>query len=416
MTVEPGPFDGLVVVEIGQFVVVPVCSMQLAHGGARVIKIEPPEGDTYRSSHPVVELESRHYLAKNRGKQSVALRLGAPGVDEILRRLFVRADVVLSNMSPAALRRHGLTYEAVRRVNERVIFANVSGYGHVGPEADRPGLDVIAQARSGLLTAFGAEHDDLPLHSEVQAADYTASTLLLAGIASALYARERTGQGQKVEVSLLGGALALQGNALQHLERYDGWRTQFLQDLPRMRAEGRTPREIEDRRDELRPDGGIDRSAYRVVRTSDGCIALAAGGASGRGRVLAALGIELDASASSSERADAIDGVLATNTTAHWSDHLSARGIPVSDVRHVEEMLFDEHVLAEGLIVEVEHERVGVYRTLGAPVRLSATPFTANAPSPPFARHTRLVLEELGFAEAEVEAFVGAGAVAVAPA
>ena len=117
-----GPFAGLTVVEIGQFVVVPFASLQLAQGGARVIKVEPPEGDVYRRNHPVVANEGRHYLVKNRGKESIALRIGSPGAEEVLHRLFAQADVVVTNMSPQALIRHRLDYDSVREINPSVIY------------------------------------------------------------------------------------------------------------------------------------------------------------------------------------------------------------------------------------------------------------------------------------------------------
>lgn len=413
MPAAAGPFAGLTVVELGQFVVVPVAAMQLAHGGARVIKVEPPAGDNYRRSHPVVGDESRHFLAKNRGKESISLRIGAPGVAEVLQRLFARADLVLSNMSPGALARHQLDYESVREVNPRVIYGTVSAFGHVGPEAPLPGMDVVAQARSGLLLALGAESaDGLPVHSEVQAADYATSLLLLAGLTTALYARERTGEGQKVEVSLLAGGMALQGNSLHHLEEHDGWRERFLRDeLPRLRREGRTPTEIGARREELRPDKGIHRTAYRVVRTADSYLAVGAGSPQARLRFFEACGVPYDDDpARSDELRAALDAALVARPTAHWLSVLAAADVPVAEVRHVEELLFDEHVAAEGLVVEVDHEVVGRYRTLGAPIRLSATPFVADRPSPTFARHTRAVLTELGYGPDEVEALLASGA------
>lgn len=411
----PGPFDGLLVVEIGQYVVAPVTAMQLAHGGARVIKVEPVEGDVYRRSGPIVPGESRHFIVKNRGKESVALRIGAEGVDGILARLFARADVVLTNLSPRGLARHGLDYESVRAVNPGVVYGTVSAYGHVGPEAELPGMDVVAQARSGLMLALGATDGDLPVHSEVQAADYATSLLLFAGVASALFARERTGEGQKVEVSLLGGALFLQGNSLHHLPEHDEWRERFVTDvLPRVRSDGGGPHEIESARADIRPDKGIRRDTYRIIRTADGCIAVGAASVALRRRFFEIVGVD-DAGGPGGEadRTAAIDAAVGAKRTGHWVSELTAAGIPVSEVRHVEEMLFDDHVRDEGLVVEVDHELVGRYRTLGAPVRLSATPFTAGAPSPVFARHTGSVLAELGYSAAEVEQLVAAGAIAL---
>jgi crotonobetainyl-CoA:carnitine CoA-transferase CaiB-like acyl-CoA transferase len=411
-----GPFEGLVVVEVGQYVVVPVASMQLAHGGARVIKVEPVDGDVYRRAAPLVPGESRHFLAKNRGKESVAVHIGADGVDEILTRLFERADVVLTNMSPRTLVRHHLDYESIRTVNPRVVYGSVSAYGHIGPESELPGMDVVAQARSGLMLALGAEHDGLPVHSEVQAADYATSSLLYGAVATALFARERTGQGQKVEVSLLAGALFLQGNAMHHLPDYDSWRERFVTEaLPQVRRRGGSPTAIQNVRDELRPDKGIGRDSYRVVRTADGCLAVGAASAALRRRFFDIVGVADEGGAAGEPaRTARLDVALAKQSTDYWIRELTAAGIPVSEVRHVEEMLFDEHVLSEELVVEVDHELVGRYRTMGAPIRMSATPFDARTPSPVFARHTRSVLSELGYTDHQIDRLVADGAVAVA--
>jgi crotonobetainyl-CoA:carnitine CoA-transferase CaiB-like acyl-CoA transferase len=318
-------------------------------------------------------------------------------------------------MSPSALVRHGLDYDAIREINPRVVYGTVSAFGHVGPEAHLPGMDVVAQARSGLLFALGAEVDGLPHHSEVQAADYATSLLLLAGLATALYVRERTGEGQKVEVSLLAGGLALQGNALHHLEDHDHWRQEFVSSaLPEMRRVGATPSQISQRREELRPDKGIHRSAYRVVRTADSYVAVGAGSPQARKRFFEIAGVDYDDDPARADEVTArLDAALAAHPTQHWLSQLQAAGVPVAEVRHVEELLFDDHVRAEGLVVDVDHELVGRYRTFGAPIRLSATPFDASAPSPRFARHTRAVLRELGYTDDEIAELAAAGAVVV---
>jgi crotonobetainyl-CoA:carnitine CoA-transferase CaiB-like acyl-CoA transferase len=413
-----GPFAGLLVVEIGQYVVAPVAAMHMAHGGARVIKVEPVGGDTYRLAMPIVPGESRHFIVKNRGKESLPLAIGADGVEEILHRLFLRADVVLTNMSPRTLRRHHLDYESVRAVNPRVVYGTVSAYGHVGAEAELPGMDVVAQARSGLMLALGAEKDGIPVHSEVQAADYATSLLLFAAVSTALFVRERTGVGQKVEVSLLAGALYLQGNTIHHLHDIDTWRESFVTDvLPRLRQEQASPAAIEAVREELRPDKGIRRDAYRVMRTADGAVAVGAASASLRRRFFELVGVADEGGPDgAAERTRLIDASVARQPTSHWVKELSAAGIPVSEVRHIEEILFDEHALQEGLVLDVEHELVGRYRTFGSPIRMSETPFDAHAPSPVFARHARTVLHELGYGDDEIDKLVAAGAVAVADA
>jgi crotonobetainyl-CoA:carnitine CoA-transferase CaiB-like acyl-CoA transferase len=418
MTLDPGggPFGDLTVLELGQFVVVPFCATQLAHGGARVIKVEPVHGDAYRLGNLVAPKESRQFLTKNRGKESIALRIGDPETAPILDALIAAADVVLTNMSPAALARHGLDYEAVAAKNPRVVYGIVSAFGHAGPEAPLPGMDVVAQARSGLMQALGAERDGLPVHSEVQVADYSSSLLLLAGVTSALYVRERTGRGQKVEVSLLAGALAVQNNSLHHVYGVDeAWRDPFLHDdLPRLRAAGAAASDIEAVREAARPDKGIHRSTYRVMRTADGAVAVAGAGQA-RLRFLEVLGLRAEAATLDPDALTArVDEIIAGEPSAVWLARLRPVDVPVAEVRNVEELIFDEHVAAEGLMVDVEHPVVGRYRTLGALFGLSDTPLQADRPSPSFAADTRAVLADLGWSDEAIDDLAARGLIAVA--
>ncbi|MHA6616344.1 CaiB/BaiF CoA transferase family protein [Pseudonocardia sp. DLS-67] len=412
-----GPFHGITVVEFGQFVVVPFCAQLLADGGARVIKVEPPAGDAYRSGPaPLAPGETRQFLVKNRGKQSIAIDLGHPRAQPVVHRLVELADVVLVNLSPAAVRRRGLDYESVAARNPRLVYGAVSAYGHVGPEAGLPGMDVVVQARSGLMSSLAAEVDGLPHHSEVQAADYSTAMLLFGGIAAALYARERTGRGQKVETSLLGGALALQNNSLAHVHEADDWRREFVEDrLPQLRAAGAGLAEIERVRRALRPDAPIHTAHYRTFRTADGAIAVGAGSPSARARLAEVTGLDEDALQTDPDASRAgLAALLVTRTSAEWIADLRAREVPVAEVRHVDEMLFDPHLEAEGLVADHDHESVGRYRGLGAPLRMSGTPFAAGAASPPFARHTNALLTELGFDDAEAAALRDCGAVVTA--
>ena len=408
-----GPFAGLTVVEVGQFVVVPVCAMHLADGGAEVIKIEPIRGDAYRKSHPVVPGESRQFMAKNRGKQSLGLALGAPGARDVVERLVAMADVLLVNISPAAITKHGLGYEDVRAINPRLIYGGASAFGYRGADADLPGMDGVAQARSGLIFSFGAERDGVPHHSEVMAADYAASMLLFGGVVSALYARERTGLGQKVEVSLLGGALALQGNALVHLDAQDTWRREFIDEtLPMMRTAGGSLAELDAARDHLRPDKVSTRQVmHRVVRTKDGYLAIGAGSDGAKASVYAVTGVE--PTGDSGELLRRLDEAFVAEVTAHWVSALRERGVPAAELRHVDEMLFDEHCIDEGLILADEHPALGRYRALGPPFRLSGTPMAPAPPSPAFASHSSSILRRLGYSTDEITELVDTSAVAV---
>ena len=412
-----GPYAGLTVVELGQFVVVPFCAQLLADAGARVIKVEPLTGDSYRSwEDGLGETQSRQFLIKNRGKESVAVDLGHPDGAQVVRRLLEVADVVLVNLSPAAVRRRGLDYESVREVNPRIVYGAVSAYGHVGPEAPLPGMDVVVQARSGLLTSLGAERDGVPHHSEVQVADYASSLLLFGGIGAALYARERTGEGQEVTVSLLAGALAVQNNSLGHVHEHDGWRQRFVgEQLPAFRAEGADHARVEATRRAQRPDAPQHTAHYRVFATSDGYVAVGAGSPAARRRLceLVDLPEELP-TADPAAFGELLATALRQRTTDDWVTALREAQVPVAPVRHVDELFFDEHVLAEGLLVDYDHPSVGSYRALGVPVRMGGTPWGGAPPAPELAGHTASVLTELGYTAAEISALAEQRAVRVA--
>lgn len=409
-----GPFDGMTVVEFGQFVVVPFCAQMLADAGARVIKVEPPGGDGYRSwPAQLARGETRQFMIKNRGKESVSVDLGNPASRQVVEALVKFADVVLVNLSPTAVARRGLDYETVARLNPGVVYGAVTAYGQVGAEASLPGMDVVVQARSGLLSSLGAERGGVPLHSEVQLADYSAALLLYGGIASALYVRERTGSGQRVDVSLLGGALTLQNNSLGHVHDRDDWRADFVgQRLPALRAEGVSGEVVEEERRRLRPDPPSHTSHYRVFRTADGFIAVGAGSHGARRRLSQSIGVEEDlAERDPAEFGHALESALVEMSSAEWVKRLVEAAVPVAEVRHIDELLFDPHVESEGLVADYDHPVVGRYRGLGSPIRMSATPMAPSGASPTFGFHSRRVLGELGLTEDEIDRLCTQGAV-----
>ncbi|MFV0309558.1 MAG: CaiB/BaiF CoA transferase family protein, partial [Desertimonas sp.] len=412
-----GPFDGIEVIEIGQFVAVPACGQHLADGGARVIKVEPVTGDPYRSiSNTIAPGESRHFITTNRGKQSVALDFTTPAGREIIEALVARADVVLTNLSPSALRRHHLRDEDLRPLNPALVYGVVAGWGFDGPDAQRPAMDAVAQAASGLMWALGAfDADGIPRHSEVPVADYTASTMLLAGVTTALLARQRDpeGRGQKVEVSLLGAALSLQNSWFSAIERFDAWRDGFVDtELPEMRRRGAHPDEIEQRRARRRPDPLV-RGGYRVLRTSDGYLSVGAASAPGRARLIEALGlVHLDGVDDDEGTLRQIDDAARRHTTEALRARLDAAGVGVSAVRHPEELVADERLYEQGLVADFDHQVLGRYRSLVSPIGLSRDRFVARQPAPLFGASTREVLRELGRDDTAIDELVAAGAVA----
>jgi crotonobetainyl-CoA:carnitine CoA-transferase CaiB-like acyl-CoA transferase len=238
--------------------------------------------------------------------------------------------------------------------------------------------------------------------------------LLFGGIGAALYAREHTGVGQCVQTSLLGGALAIQNNALAHVYGHDEWRHEFVDEhLPALRKQHATHDDVEQVRRDLRPDPPTHTAHYGVFATADGSIALGAGSAPARRRLAVATGIAAAiADADPMEFGAQLKTLLVERSSADWVDLLRENEVPVAEVRHVDELFFDPHVEAEGLLVDYDHETAGRYRALATPIRMSATPLNlARAASPCFAVHTRPILAELGFDAAALKQLCEAGAV-----
>src|SRR5438477_11220968 len=216
------PFAGVTVLELGHFIAVPWAGQILADGGAHVIKIEPLEGEPSRHIAPLGGGETRHFFIRNRGKHALPLDLRHAHAREILDALLARADVVLANMRPGLAAELGLEYEQLAERFPRLIVGTVTAFGAQGPDAPLAGMDMVVQARSGLMVTGGKVKDDLPTTGESPIADYMAASLLAFGVASALYRRERAGRGGRVDTSLLMAPLALQNNLMVRVEGVDG--------------------------------------------------------------------------------------------------------------------------------------------------------------------------------------------------
>lgn len=196
------PFAGIRVAEFGQFVAVPFCAQLLADGGATVIKIEAPEGDPTRVFNPLGPGETRIFLSRNRGKHSLPLRLSDPAARPVLDALIAWADVILMNFRPGLEKKLGLDPESVLARFPKLIIASVTAFGKNGPDAALAGMDIVVQARSGLMAANGRMIDGRPAPGDPVSADYMSAMSLSFGVASALLRRERTGKGGIVDVSL----------------------------------------------------------------------------------------------------------------------------------------------------------------------------------------------------------------------
>jgi len=416
------PFDGVTVLEFGHFIAVPWAGQVLADGGAHVVKVEPLEGEPSRHIAPLGDGESRHFLIRNRGKHALPLDLRHPDAREILDALLARADVVLANMRPGLAAELGLEYEQLAPRFPRIVVGTVTAFGAQGPDAALAGMDYVVQARSGLMVTGGRMKDGLPATGESPIADYMAAALLAFGVASALYRRERTGRGGRVDTSLLLAALALQNNLMVRVQALDGPRhEEFRAWLAGARSGGVPFAEQVERMPRNRVVAA--QAIYvRTYATKDAALAIACGSPSLRRKFIAAVGhtdpgldgtiADLDAHYAELKRA--VEATMASRTTREWQELLEARGVPASGVALPVEILDDEQPAANGMFHRFEHPTVGPMTVLGPPLRVDDAGFVPGPPTPPFGSEARAILEWAGFAEPDVRRLLDGGAVRAA--
>jgi crotonobetainyl-CoA:carnitine CoA-transferase CaiB-like acyl-CoA transferase len=415
---ETRPFAGIEVVEFGQFIAVPFCAQVLAEGGARVTKVESLEGDPVRHLAPLAPGESRHFLSRNRGKRSLPLDLRHPAAPRIIGRLLAAADVVLTNFRPGLAAELGLDHASLARDHPRLVVGDVSAFGRRGPDAGLAGMDLVMQARSGLMAATGRVQDGVPVGGETPVADYMCAMMLAFGVAAALLRRERTGRGGEVEVSLLTAALVVQNNTMLRVEAADGPVHRAARArLAELRGAGQSFVEQIALSPPARTPGMVN-VYYRTYATRDAAIAVACVSPGLQRTFMAALELADDARlpvgrdeqerhyAALGRRAEA---VMASRTTAEWKARFDARGVPAAAVRLPLELLDDEQALANGLLHDLDHPLLGRVRVLAPPVHLDGGGFQPAPPTAPYGSETRVILRGLGFTDAEVTGFLTEG-------
>ncbi|HEX3765058.1 MAG TPA: CoA transferase [Kofleriaceae bacterium] len=393
-----GALHGIQVVELAQIMAGPTCGLMLADLGADVIKVEKlPGGDDTRAYRdPTVRGEPASFMILNRNKRSIAVNLKTPGGLEVVKRLLAGADVVIENYRKGTLDRLGLGYDVVSRLNPRLVYCAVSGYGRTGPYADKGGFDLIAQGFAGIMSVTG-EPGGPPAKSGTSVADINAGILAALGIVSALVARATTGRGQLVETSLMEAAVQ---------QTY--WQAAMFF------ATGVNPG----------PTGSAHllTAPYQAFATRDGWINLGGANQANWERIARVIGRpELAADPRFATNADRmrhrdelvalIAEPLRTRPSADWIAAFEAEGVPAGPVNRIGDMLADPQVAAREMVLEVDHPRAGRTRALGMPIKFSDARADMTRPAPLLGQHSREVLDQLGYAAAEVEALARAGAV-----
>ena len=414
------PFAGLEIVEFGQFIAVPFCAQLLSEGGAHVIKVEAPTGDPTRQLLPLAPGETRHFISRNRGKHALPLDLRHAEAPRVIEALLARADVVLTNFRPGLAAELGLDYAALAPRYPRLIVGNVTAFGTAGPDAMLPGMDLVVQARSGLMAANGRMRDGRPAAGDPPVADYMCAMMLAFGVSSALFRRERTGRGGQVDVALLMAALLLQNNAMLRVARVDGPEHAALAErLARMRADGAPYAEQAELAPEVRPPA-MGNVYYRTYATRDAAIAVACASPNLQRAFMRAVGVTDEAHGRPSrDRAELVrhyralgarmEALMATRPTAEWKAVLDAHGVPAAGVKLPIELLDDPQLLANRMVHDVPHPALGPVRVLANPVRLDGDGFEPAPATPAFGSEVRDILGQLGFTAAEVESLLAQG-------
>ena len=395
---HPGPLAGMRVLELAQIMAGPTCGMMLADMGADVVKVEKlPGGDDARSyREPLVNGVSAPFMMLNRNKRGIAVNLKHREGREILLRLVANADVLTENYRRGTLEKLGLGYDVLAKVNPGLIYCAVSGYGRDGPLADKGGFDLIAQGFAGLMSITG-EPGREPVKSGSPVADINAGILAAAGIAAAYAHKLRTGQGQIVDTSLLEAALQ---------QTYWHAAIHF--------ATGVSPG----------PSGSAHllTAPYQAFRAMDGWINIGGANQANWERIAEVLGHpewrDDPRFATNSARMANLDAlvstmsaVVATRTKADWIAAFDAAGVPVGPVHPIGDALAHPQTLARGMVVDLVHPQAGATKALGCPIHFSETQTRITRPAPLLGEHTREVLREAGYSDAEIDAFVTSGIV-----
>jgi crotonobetainyl-CoA:carnitine CoA-transferase CaiB-like acyl-CoA transferase len=377
------PLAGIRVIDLTRVLAGPFCSMSLGDMGAEVIKVEEPgKGDDTRGWPPFANGESTYFMSVNRNKKSLTLNMKAPEGQAILRRLIAKADVVIENFRPGTMERLGFGYDALRKLNRRLIYCSISGFGESGPESSRPGYDLIVQGESGVMDLTGFP-DGPPVKVGNSIGDLVAGMAAAQGVTLALLSRSRSksGKGQKVEIGML--------DVMASLLTYQAglyWNA------------GGRPTRRGNQHPSIVP--------YEVFQAQDAYMTLGVANNSLWERMCAAIGrndLAKDARFDSEARRvtnrdeliPALNAEFGKRPAAEWLARLDKAGVPAGRIKTVAEVCESPHLRARGMFVRLAHPKAGAVTAMGVPIRLWDTPGAAQAAAPLLGQHTDEILSGL---------------------
>ncbi len=375
------PLQDIVVLDLSRVLAGPYSSMMMADYGATMVKIEPPEvGDDSRAFGPFVGKESAYFMSLNRNKRSMTLNLKEPAAKELFRELVKKADVVLENYRPGTMEKFGLGYDELKKINPKIIYAACSGFGQTGPYVHKPAYDIVVQAMGGIMSVTGPEGGE-PTRVGASVGDIIAGLFTTIGVMMALFHRDRTGEGQKVDVGMLDCQVAVLENAIS-----------------RYLVSGEIPQPIGNRHPSITPFAGFT--------ASDGHIIVGAGNDRLWEKLCKLINrcdlLENELFATNLKRTqnvnalkEILDAEFKVKTIDEWMEALEAAGVPCAPINTVDKIINDPQIKAREMIVELEHPVAGHMRVPGVPIKLSATPGSVDTPAPLLGQHTEELLHEL---------------------
>ncbi len=381
--------SGIKVVDFTRVLAGPFCTMTLADMGAEVIKIERTEtGDDSRAFGPYVECESAYFMSINRGKKSITLDLKSEEGKEIVKKLVKDADVVVENFKPGVMKKLGLDYEVLSKINPKLIYCASSGFGQTGPYSDRPAYDLIIQGMAGLMSITGPDAST-PTKVGSSVADIFAGMFSVIGILAALNYRNKTGKGQMVDVAMLDCVVSILENA-----------------VARYTTSGIDPEPIGNTHPSIAP--------FTSVKTSDGYINIACGNDNLWQALCQIIGkpelakevkylSNKDRCENMCDLLPILNEAMGANTAEHWLEKLEAGKVPAGPINTISKVVNDPQIKAREMILEIEHPVVGPVKVPGTPVKFSETPSKITKPSPVLGQDNEAILLGLGYTKEQIQ-------------
>lgn len=370
------PLSGIKVLDFSRVLAGPYCTMLLADMGAEVIKIERPTyGDDTRQFAPFQNGESGYFMFLNRGKKSIEMNLKDEADLEIVRSMIKEADVVVENFRPGVMEKLGLGYDSLKEINEKIIYCSISGFGQYGPLKERPAYDIVAQAMGGIASITGYP-DSPPTRSGASLGDMSAALYAAYGVMTALFHRERTGEGQAVDIAMVDSIFSL----LEH-------------NVMRYTTEGVVPERVGNRHPISAP--------FDVYESKDGYVVIATANDSLFHRLCTLMEqpslmederFITDVKRGQNETAlkEIIEEWLQSYTAEEAVELINRVGVPSSTILNIAEISESEHIKIREMLVEIEHPIAGKTRIPGNPVKFSKTPAKIDTHSPLLGEHNRL--------------------------